>query len=221
MNEPKAVLISHTNKPIETMYLLWQCSKESNFTMTLDEVSEKMNSDESFKNEVYSLFQKILNQNIPVAENISFTFLIKNDPIAHREQMVRHRIGTSYGDNYGVDIIPDLAKSTWWSQSMRILDCSNFVNNDNYFVPDSIKNDSDALNIYMETLLSIQKGYSDLVKLGIPLEDARGLMPLHTTMDISWTVNLSSLLHIIGKRSCWILQYGYWGSIIKLFTSLS
>jgi hypothetical protein len=98
---------------------------------------------------------------------------------------------------------------------MRIDDFSNFVDDEKYFVSESVEKSDLAKLIYRNTLRTIQDGYRELVGMGIPMEDARGLLPLHSTMNISWKVNLTSLLHIIGKRSCWILQYGYWGYIIK------
>jgi thymidylate synthase ThyX len=196
---------------------LWQKSKgDGTFELTPEEVNVKMMWSDKFNAEVIDTFRKVIAQQIPVSENVSFTFMLNNDPISHREQMVRHRIGVHFGDNFGVDIIPDQMKSSWWSQSMRIMDYSKFIESNKFFVPESISDDnSNALDVYMETLRNIEKGYTKLVELGIPMEDARNLLPLATTMDISWTINLAGLLHIIGKRSCWILQYGLWGYVIK------
>ncbi len=213
--EPTAELITHTQRPIETIFCLWHKSKDKNFNMTPMDVEARMVWDEKFSDGVIDLFRRVVAQQIPVAENIWFTFMIHNDPISHREQMVRHRIGVHYGDNFGVDIIPDQQKSTWWSQSMRIMDYSKFVESGKFFTPESIEKDESSLEIYIETLKHIEQGYKTLVERGVPMEDARNLLPLGTTMDISWSINLSGLMHIIGKRSCWILQYGLWSYIIK------
>lgn len=209
--QPRAELISWTINPIETIYCIWMKSKNPNFIQTPDSIAKSTNQD--LKNRVVDTFKKVISQNIPVGENIDFVFMLHDDPISHREQMVRHRIGVHYGDNFGVDVIPDLADSTWWSQSMRILDMSKFAENGNYFIPETVK-DKGLEKEYAQTMLSIQSAYSFFLKKGIPMEDARNLLPLGTTMDISWKVNLTSLIHIIGKRSCWILQYGLWGYII-------
>ena len=213
--EPTAELITHTQRPIETIFCLWHKSKDKNFNMTPMDVEARMVWDDKFHDDVIDLFRKVIAQQIPVGENIWFTFMLHNDPISHREQMVRHRIGVHFGDNFGVDIIPDQQKSTWWSQSMRIMDYKNFVESGNFFVPESIQNSQHNLEIYIETLKTIQQGYKLLVENGIPMQDARNLLPLGTTMHISWSINLSGLMHIIGKRSCWILQYGLWSYIIK------
>ena len=48
----------------------------------------------------------------------------------------------------------------------------------------------------------------------IPLEDARELIPLGATSRLTWTLNLRTLQHIVGKRGCTILQLGLWGPVI-------
>lgn len=217
--EPTAKLISFTSNPIETIYCCWQHSKLADFDKTPDQIRALMleDSDEGrrTKADVMEVFAGVVGQAIPVAESISFTFVLTNDPIAHREQMVRHRIGVSFGDNFGVDIAPELAKSTWWSQTMRVLPFDNVYDEERYFVPLMIRGNDLALQSYDETMKLIQAGYRQLVQLGVPLEDARCVLPLASTMDITWTLNLSALMHILGKRSCWILQYGFWSFFIR------
>lgn len=212
---PTVELVSYTQHPIPTAYYLWQRSKLANFKMTFFEVVDKYEIGGDFAKEVDELFMKIIRQEIPVSENIEFIFMINDDSISHREQMVRHRIGHKHGDNFGVDIIPDDSKSSYWSQSMRILDMSQFFNEGRFLVPDSIADNEEAEKAYLFTLGVIQECYSDMVnKFHIPFEDARNIMPLASTMDISWKLSLQSLLHVLGKRSCWILQLGLWEPII-------
>lgn len=215
--DPRAELVTFTKYPIETIFYLWNKSKDKEFNMTVEEIRNKISTGlfPKFEERVEDTFRKVISQEIPVAENIDFVFMIFNDPIAHREQMVRHRIGVHFGDNFGVDVIPDQQKSTYWSQSMRIMDYSRFATDDLYFIPESIKNNPNVLESYKNMMGSIQDCYGNMIHNEIPMEDARGILPLHATMDISWKMNLSALLHIIGKRSCWILQYGLWGYIIS------
>lgn len=40
------------------------------------------------------------------------------------------------------------------------------------------------------------------------------VLPLSVQHRISWTLNLSAIQHIVKKRSCWILQLGFWESVI-------
>lgn len=179
---------------------------------------------------IYETFKKVIDSKIPVAENVTFTFLLENVSIAFREQMVRHRIGVKVGDRLGCDLAPDLADSTWWAQSMRILDMGKFVEEGRYdvpatiderptdlttYTPGGVEKPLNAREAFIAALKVCQNTYKELVRVGIPMEDAREIIPLSATSRITWTLNLAALQHIIGKRGCWILQLGFWGPIIK------
>jgi len=192
-------ILTHTIQPIETIWDIWQYSK----TYT-DHIPQP---DRSVKEK---LFQDLINMDVPILENVSFTFLLENMSISFREQIVRHRIGTKVGDNIGVDIVPDFNSSSYWSQSMRIKDMSSFADENDFRIPDSIGGDGQAYGVYVDAMVEIQNVYSKLISLGIPMEDAREVLPLGTQHRMTWTVNLKSLIHILRKRSCWILQAGYW-----------
>jgi len=217
---PTIELVSWTQNPIPTAYYLWQRSKMSNFDMSMEQVVERYeakfhNWEGSFRKEVDELFMKILRQEIPISENIEFVFMLNDDSIAHREQMVRHRIGHNHGDNFGVDIVPEASRSSYWSQSMRILDMSAFADEQRFLVPDSVLANESVHKEYLFVMNLIQDYYAKWTSDNkIPFEDARNIMPLAATMDISWKMSLQALLHVLGKRSCWILQLGLWEPII-------
>jgi len=214
MKPPKVTLVSHTQNPIETICALWDASKESIPTSTIMAMNGLTNA-RIPTDEQIELFKKIIAQRIPVGESIDFVFMLENVSISFREQMVRHRIGVKVGDNYGIDVIPDLADSVWWSQSMRIMDVGKFADDGQYRMAESIKYSEAARTIYQDTMKSIGRAYRYLVDLGVPMEDARDLIPQGCHHRISWKLNLSALQHIIGKRSCWILQASLWHPIIK------
>ena len=88
---------------------------------------------------LWSVINQIMDEDIPCTENLSFTFAFENMSISTREQMVRHRIGVQVGDNIGVDIVPDLAESTWWSQTMRMLPMGAFFSEGRYLLPESLE----------------------------------------------------------------------------------
>lgn len=203
-------LVSATKDPLQTLYAIWEASKSDR---AYDEILWDA-YDPAKQDEVRELFLKLMQAKVPVVENIDFVFMLENVPISFREQMVRHRIGVHVGDQLGVDIVPDLADSTWWSQSMRILDMGSFATNHAYYVPESIEKDPFAREAFHSLMLRIESLYNELVANGVPMEEAREAVPLAATHRISWKLNLASLLHIIGKRACWILQSGYWHPII-------
>ena len=119
-------LLTWTSNPVETMYILWENSRRKSFNVSIDVVKSKMLTCKKYKKNVEDLFLKILSNNIPIAENINFVFLLENVPIALREQIVRHRFGNKFGERLGADLIPDIHDSSWWSQTMRVLDMGYF-----------------------------------------------------------------------------------------------
>ena len=202
-------LINFTPMPMETIWSLWDASKTDNPTRMPEWVRENVPA-----KEVEELFWKVIVQNIPVAEMIKFTFMLSDVSNSFREQMVRHRIGVKVGDRLGVDIIPEFNASSWWSQSMRIKDVSTFADERGYRVPETVAADPSALGIFEAAMHAAAEAYRTLVQLGVPMEDAREVIPLGTTHRISWDLNLQAMIHILAKRGCWILQGGIWNPII-------
>jgi len=219
MNEkPRVTLLSWTQLPIETIYSIWWASKSNNPLLTPEQVyNGARDPDDNIGLE--DLFKRVLAQKIPVTESICFNFMMENVSVSWREQAVRHRVGHKHDDRIGVDIVPDLTTSSWWSQSMRIQDMGKFASDGAYRVADSIaalkEKDEQLYNQYHFQMREIERTYSALVAAGVPMEDARDLMPLGAHHRISWSMNINSMAHIIGKRACWILQLGLWGPVIK------
>jgi len=209
MKPIKVTLIAGTDHPIQAICRIWEASRHN-------DPIEPIEDFQTPEPEELDLFQKVLDNHIPVAEMVDFVFLIENMPISLREQMVRHRIGVKVGERIGADIVPDLADSSWWSQSMRILNMGEFYSAGEYHIPESIQQSPEAACEYRAALGQIEDAYNRLANAyGIPLEDARGLIPLCATHRIVWKLNLSALMHTIGKRACWILQLGLWRPVIE------
>jgi thymidylate synthase ThyX len=213
---PKVTLVTYTKDPLETVYAVWEASKGEAPLYTTGEV--KANVPEA---EVRKLFRAVIAQHIPIGEHVDFVFMLENISISWREQAVRHRIGTLASpervgaDIVHMDVIPDLADSSWWSQSMRIQDMSSFATRGAYRLPQTvIDKGPEALKVFHDTMHEIERGYKALVAMGIQMEDARELMPLGAQHRMSWRLNIASLQHIVSKRGCWILQLGIWGPII-------
>jgi hypothetical protein len=217
----KVTLVTHSDLPLESVYSIWEASKNEKPFIAPREVKETVDP-----GEVRKLFREVIKQRIPVGESLQFVFMIEGVSVSWREQAVRHRIGVKPSpERLGVDIgmldvtqIPDLADSVFWSQSMRIQDMSQFANQGNYRVPETLEAHADSealLAEYHALMKNIQDGYAKLVAAGVPMEDARELMPLGATHRISWALNISSLQHIVSKRGCWILQLGIWGPVIE------
>ncbi len=222
--EPKVTLISHTKDPIGTIFTLWEASKSNRPMEQIEATLREAKRDPETDEAVMDVFRKVIDSGIPVAENLNFVFLLENVSISFREQMVRHRIGVKVGDRLGVDMVPGLHDSTWWSQSMRILDMGRFYDDQAYRLPEAIKSKRcttdngdyvPAEQVYRHAMATAATAYQLLVEAGVPMEEAREVIPLAVTHRISWGLNLAALQHIIGKRGCQILQLGLWEPIIR------
>jgi hypothetical protein len=214
---PKVTLLSWANLPLETVYAVWEASKGERPLMTPQQVKDNVPPED-----VRKLFRAVIMQKIPIGEHLDFVFMFENISVSWREQAVRHRIGTLPSperigaDMVHMDTVPGLHDSSWWSQSMRIQDMGSFHDTRSYRVPETvIAKGDEAQALFEDTMAVIQSVYKRLLELGVPMEDARELMPLGAQHRMSWKLNISSLQHIVGKRGCWILQLGIWGPIIQ------
>lgn len=70
--------------------------------------------------------------------------------------------------------------------------------------------DSDAYRQYIvwqQTIRRIQSGYRSLIELGMPAEEARGVLPHDIPTRIHWVCDLRTLLAEAGKRTCTQAQF--------------
>lgn len=68
---------------------------------------------------------------------------------------------------------------------------------------------------YHRTMKWIEVAYRNLVAAGMPLEHARDILPVAMQHRMTWKANLSSLFHVMSRRSCWLAQLGYWEPVIE------
>lgn len=207
----KVTLLTQTENMTDNLWTIWQLSRSNDSLHQI--INEEYSEEEADK-----FFARIINEDIPLTEMIDFIFLLEDIPISLREQLVRHRIGVKVSGQHYVDTISDLSDSSFWSQSMRVMDMSDFK----FFIPESIEQSVPVvakhkipLAVYQEAMDNAARTYSVLVEAGIPREDARNVIPLGAMHRIVWKLNLSAIKHIMSKRSCWILQLGLWKPIIQ------
>lgn len=186
-------LLSHTENPLETIWRAWQLAKT-------DEPLEEILSKDVDKDVIH----KILNTEIPITQMVDFVFLLEGVSVSFREQLVRHRLGTYYE-------VQDIVNSSFWMQSMRVQNMSQF----DYETPDSIFDRDEEDFLYTNHMRETRSLYHKLVEAGIPREDARMVIPLAAHHRIVWKTNLQILHHIIGKRCCWIMQGTLWKPVIQ------
>ena len=113
-----------------------------------------------------------------VFEHIYFTFKIEGISRACSHQLVRHRM------------------CSFTQRSQRY--CSETDNTS--VIPLSVVGDN--LSDYLDTLFGMSERYANLVKAGVPKEDARYVLPNACSTDLYLSCNLRELIHICNERLC-------------------
>jgi thymidylate synthase (FAD) len=141
------------------------------------EILEKMNSDKAKQ-----IIQRVTGYgHTSVIEHASFTFSIEGVSRVLTHQLVRHRI------------------ASYTQQSQRYV---AYDTPEKYITPPSIANNAESKKIFDDTLKSISKAYQKLLKLEIPKEDARFILPNAAKTNIIVTMNARELRHFFNLRCC-------------------
>lgn len=120
-----------------------------------------------------------------VIEHTCFTFAISGVSRSLTHQLVRHRI------------------ASYSQQSQRYVNLSE----PQYVIPPTIARDNTMAEAYKTTMQAIWTQYTNLLKLGVPAEDARYVLPNATMTNILVTMNARELLHFFELRCC---QHAQW-----------
>lgn len=118
---------------------------------------------------------------VSVIEHASFTFSIEGVSRAMTHQLVRHRI------------------ASYTQQSQRYVTYDTL---EKYVTPSSIADNTEAKKTFDEALAKISETYQKLLKLGIPKEDARFILPNAAKTNIIVTMNARELRHFFNLRCC-------------------
>lgn len=73
----------------------------------------------------------------------------------------------------------------------------------------------DPLSIYASACDIIEGTYERLIQLGVPVEDARGILPLNVLSKIGMSVSYKTLIHMSRVRMCYQSQAGEWNFVFK------
>lgn len=151
---------------------------------------EEQNDYKSLRHAVESNHQSIM-------EHAVFTFFIEGMSRACSHQLVRHRVASVS------------------QQSQRYVKMDGFE----YVIPESIRNSEtiwrnqdlgdeiSTLEWYKKLMSELSEQYSQLVKIGIPEEDARYILPNACCTNMVFTCNLRELKHIAEERLCQRAQW--------------
>jgi thymidylate synthase (FAD) len=114
-----------------------------------------------------------------VAEHSDITFKVTCSR-ACSHQLVRHRTGK------------------FTQRSQRYCKEDGF----DYYIPQSISNDRQALEIYNEVIHNIQANYKWLLDMGVEAEDARYILPNACETTIFITMDFRNFFHFLNERLC-------------------
>jgi thymidylate synthase (FAD) len=120
---------------------------------------------------------------LSVIEHCTFTFAIEGISRVASHELVRHRI------------------ASYSQQSQRVARPIGYV------TPPLIEASPEAKKVYEEVLRKSTEAYEKLIELGIPLEDARFVLPNAMHTNIVVTMNARSLLNFFRLRCCLRAQW--------------
>jgi len=115
-------------------------------------------------------------------EYVHFVFGLENVSRAFQQQLTRHRIGVSFS-----------------IQSLRQV---NLEDNFKYVVPHNIRSNEDAKEFYQDSMDCIYNLYVEALDNNMPVEAARGLLPLNICSNITMSINYRALFEMANQRFC-------------------
>ena len=170
-------IIGFTPNPEKTAAMAAKLTHSKIKPEDLDKKSEK---------ELQSILKEVMKLgHTSVVEHSCFSFAISDVSRSLTHQLVRHRI------------------ASYAQQSQRYVN----LNEPNYVMPPKIAKNEQMKKAYNKTMQEIWVHYNKLLKMGIPAEDARYILPNATCTNIIVTMNARSLLNFFELRCCLHAQW--------------
>lgn len=188
-------LINYTPNPIETVFVAARTCYSADGPEVLWQKVCSSDGDiiPAMREQIYLLLDKVIaSGHLSVLEHINFTFAVSGISRACSHQLVRHRI------------------ASFSQQSQRYVPAEK----DDFVVPNTIRDNETAANIFAQFIDDVQKVYAELVELGIPREDARFVLPNATKTNIVMTMNFREIYQVCQIRLCtraqWEIRELFW-----------
>ena len=149
-------------------------------------ISKPEDLDKSSDNDLNSILNHVIKLgHTSVIEHTCFTFAISNVSRSLTHQLVRHRI------------------ASYAQQSQRYVNLTE----PNYVIPPKISKNKKMKKDYEKTMETIWKQYNKLIKMDVPAEDSRYVLPNATCTNIIVSMNARSLLNFFELRCCLHAQW--------------
>lgn len=143
-------------------------------------------------------------------ETVSLHFMLENVTRAFTHQLVRQRTAAYAQESMRFAVVEDMNEAVALPPSLVKF-------NDPTIRHESLKAKVRGMNprddaeqqfwIWTDTVAAITHGYGTLVELGMPAEEARGLMPTNIITRVNYITNLRGLLDHAGNRLCTQAQF--------------
>jgi flavin-dependent thymidylate synthase len=168
----KVTLISHTQSA-EDLLIFTKSTRLEMKPDLLDKVKEMSHAEKSDQLEYMA-------NTIPSSwEFVDYVFLVEGVSRAYTHQQVRTR------------------QASYAQQTMRVLEMGDF----DYVYSERILKDAYAKNVVDAALASIKQAYNSLLTIGIPAEDARGILPTNIATNIVCKFNLRTFVDLAKSRT--------------------
>lgn len=204
MTQPKVILLSSTEYPLETMAYAWHVMQRNvpdsleefhvehdNFCLSRSDPAWNPLEENFFKEQ----FREIVKDGVGTpAEFVSTNWVFKNVSRAFQQQLTRYRL------------------ASFSAQTLRRVDVGAFASKKLYHMPPGMEGPEQRS--FHREMLHIQEKYGNLIKRGVSIEDARGILPLNTYSTITMSCNLRSLANIVKQRLCTHAQ-AEWAEVVK------
>ena len=118
-------------------------------------------------------------------KHATFTFSIEGASRSCTHQLVRHRM------------------ASYLQQSQRFVE----LGKNSYVTPPRIKANEKSRKMYDGLMGVIWDGYEKLIKAGVPVEDARFVLPNAAVTNITMTASAESLMNFFKLRCCMHAQW--------------
>lgn len=167
-------ILNHTPTPLSILYTAARtCYSPGRPSALWEETASQERMERLIRRIVASGHHSIL-------EHVSFTFALEGISRSCSHQLVRHRL------------------ASYSQQSQRYVE-GPFA----YVTPPSWEQaEDDLLQRYRQTMADLDRLYQEALAAGIPAEDARFVLPNATTTNLTMTMNLRELIHVVGIRTC-------------------
>ena len=171
----RVTLINYTPHALETLIF----TKNTRLRMTARGLEEIIAWPESKKMQEWEYMKGTIQSSW---EFVDYVFMIEDVTRAFTHQLVRHRVGTSFAQ-----------------QAQRAVNMEGF----GYEYTGALKDpDNPAQDVYEDIMMDISEGYAKLMGMGIPAQDARGVLPTNIHTNIAFKANLRTLHEMALKRLC-------------------